>query len=118
MPKTITVYGLRANLRQVLDELAATQEPVILAARGRRPVAVLVTYSAWRAAQEAAPADAVERQLAAARAQVAQLTAELAAARTHEPDRAPENRPGEPAADAAGIVWGISNASRWGQTGG
>ncbi len=106
MPQ-ITVYGLRANLRRVLDELAATGEPVILAARGRRPVAVLMAYAAWQAAPPAAGRLAVlERDLAAAQAQVAQLTADLAAVRA-----------AKPAAGPAGAAWGAAEASRWGQRG-
>ena len=106
MPQ-ITVYGLRANLRRVLDELAATGEPVILAERGRRPVAVLVSYAAWQAAPpDAGRLAALERDLAAAQAQVAQLAADLAAARAVKPASGP-----------AGAAWGAGEPSRWGQRG-
>ena len=114
MPKTITVYGLRANLRQVLDELAATQEPVILATRpqagGSARDLRCLAGSASRASRRRGTS------LAAAHAQVAQLTAELAGPeRTSRPraaaagSRRGGHRLGHDKGLSLGPNWGLSS---------
>jgi prevent-host-death family protein len=48
--ETITVSGARGRLYRLLDEVAASREPVLIA--GKRGNAVLVPEEDWRAIQE------------------------------------------------------------------
>jgi antitoxin YefM len=48
--ETITVSGARGRLYRLLDEVAASREPVLIA--GKRGSAVLVPEEDWRAIQE------------------------------------------------------------------
>jgi PHD/YefM family antitoxin component YafN of YafNO toxin-antitoxin module len=48
--ETVTVSGARGRLYRLLDEVAASREPVLIA--GKRANAVLVAEEDWRAIQE------------------------------------------------------------------
>jgi len=48
--ETVTVSGARGRLYRLLDEVAASREPVLIA--GKRANAVLVAEEDWRAVQE------------------------------------------------------------------
>ena len=48
--ETVTVSGARGRLYRLLDEVAASREPVLIA--GKRAKAVLVPEEDWRAIQE------------------------------------------------------------------
>jgi prevent-host-death family protein len=48
--ETVTVSGARGRLYRLLDEVAASREPVLIA--GKRANAVLVPEEDWRAIQE------------------------------------------------------------------
>jgi antitoxin YefM len=48
--ETVTVSGARGRLYRLLDEVAASREPVLIA--GKRANGVLVAEEDWRAIQE------------------------------------------------------------------
>jgi prevent-host-death family protein len=48
--ETVTVSGARGRLYRLVDEVAASREPVLIA--GKRANAVLVPEEDWRAIQE------------------------------------------------------------------
>lgn len=113
-PDAVTMRELLAHFRATLAHARQTGAPVIIALRHNRPVGVLLDHTTWlehvqaRAAERARAVE-LAAQLAAAQAQVAELSATLEGERQPrgwQTDVPQERATGWQSASPAATGWG------------